>query len=159
MYLKKYQPKDNKFAECPKCLSKRLLYSKGKLTCTNCNHIIGATYNKYGAKKTEYNGHRYDSKLEANYAQHFDTMLKAKELIKVERQVKIPLEAYGKHITNYFIDFILTHKDNHKEYAEIKGRETDTWKLKLKMLEGKLEKEEPNSEIIVYYQGKTKRIR
>ncbi len=159
MYTKKYSPKENKSSSCPECTSKRLLYSKDKLICNDCSHVIGKTYNKYGNKKTEYNGHKYDSKLESNYAAHFDTLLKAGEYIEVQRQVKIPLSAYGKHITNYFIDFILIHKDGHKEYAEVKGKETDVWKLKLKMLEGKLEIEEPDSEIVVYYQGKTKKIR
>ena len=159
MYTKKFQPKDAKSASCPKCSSTMLQYSGGKLTCKDCGEVIGKTYNKYGRKKTEYKGYKYDSKLEANYAEHFDTLMLAGELIHIERQVKIPLEAYGKHITNYFIDFIITYKDGHREFSEIKGMETDLWKLKLRMLEGKLEKEEPDADIVVYYQGKTKKIR
>jgi hypothetical protein len=159
MYRKYNQPQSIKSSECPECHSKRLLFTKGKIICSDCQHVIGKTYNKYGNKKQTFNGRNYDSGLEANYAQHFDTLLKAKEIKEVQPQVSIPLQAYGKHITNYIIDFIIIHNDGHKEYCEIKGMETSTWKLKLKMLEAKVELEEPSSEITVYYQGKTKKVR
>lgn len=138
-----------KSAKCPKCGSKTLLYGQGKLTCRDCSHVIGKTYNKYGAKKSTYNGYNYDSKLEANVAQDLDTRLKAKDIKHVEKQVKIPLQAYGKHITNYFIDFVITHNDGHLEYLEVKGMETDVWKLKWKMLEAKLDQEDKSAEMTI----------
>jgi len=139
-----------KSGSCDKCGCKRLLFSKGKVTCSDCNHVIGKTYNKYGAKKSDYNGIKYDSKLEANFAQHFDTMLAAGELTKIERQVKIELYAYDSKICNYFIDFILYHKDGTKEYAEVKGLAMPLWKMKWKMLEAKVARDEPNSIMTVY---------
>ena len=139
-----------KAASCPKCGCKRLLYKSGCLICTDCNHTIGKTFNKYGAKRTSYGGHIYDSKLEANYAEHFNTMLAAGELVKIERQVIIPLDAYGKHICNYKIDFILYYKDGTKEYAEVKGLAMDLWKMKWKLLEAKLTITEPGSTMVVY---------
>jgi hypothetical protein len=45
--------------------------------------------NKFNAKKTEYNGLRYDSKLEVEKAMELDWMLKAKEIKSWERQVKV----------------------------------------------------------------------
>lgn len=150
MYTQVNKPGNAKGATCDKCSSKRLLYSKGKLICNDCGHIIGKTYNKFGRKKSEFNGDIYDSKLEANYAEHFNTMLKAGELTHIDRQVKIPLKAYDKHICNYYIDFVLTHKSGEREYAEIKGYATDVWKLKWKMLEAQLDATEPGSIMRVY---------
>jgi len=102
---------DMKDAVCPECGSKRLLYKYSKLECTNCGHIIGKTMNKYGAKRQEYNGHKYHSMFEAQVAEDLDTRIKAGELERVERQVKIDLQAYGQHITNYFMDFVLYYKN------------------------------------------------
>ena len=90
---------------------------------------------KYGAKTTTYNGILYHSKKEAGYAQGLDLLVKSGEINGWERQVKISLDVNGKHICNYFIDFVITHKDGTLEYVEIKGFETDTWKLKWKLFE------------------------
>jgi len=149
-----------KSAECPVCHSTRLLLSGGKLKCTNCGELIGAiSNNKYGAKKTEYNGHRYDSRFESECAEILDTRLITKDIAGIDRQVKIDLIAYGEHITNYFIDFIITHNDGHREYIEAKGIETDSWKLKFKMLEAKLKHEEPDAELTLWKQRLYKKVR
>jgi transcription initiation factor TFIIIB Brf1 subunit/transcription initiation factor TFIIB len=157
MYRKVNQPDAAKTAECPECKSKRLLYQSGKLKCTNCGHVIGATFNKYGAKKQEFKGHRYDSKFEAQIAEDLDTRLLAKDIKAVDRQVRIPLEAYGKHIFNYIIDFVITHNDDTKEYIEAKGYETDLWKTKWKMFEAKMNIEEPTSVLTIIKQRSYKK--
>lgn len=159
MYGQKSQPDAPKTAKCDDCGSNRLMYGRGKVTCTNCGKAIGATFNKYGRKKTDFKGITYDSKLEAEYAQDFDLRLQMGDIKAVERQVKIPLQAYGSHITNYFIDFVITHNDGHKEYCEIKGMETDLWKVKWKMLEAKLKIEEPDAEMTLFKQRSTKKVR
>ena len=153
-YIKRYKPQDIRGGKCPECKSGLFLYSKGAVTCRNCGYKIGKQFSKYGAKKQEYNGNMYDSKFEAGTAEYYDTLLLANEIKQVQRQVRIPLEAYGKHIFNYIIDFIIIHNDGHKEYVEAKGYETDLWKAKWKMLEGKLEKEDPTAEMTLLKQGK-----
>ena len=136
------------------------MIKSGKLSCTNCGHLIGVTTtNKYGSKHTEYAGVKYHSRFEADCAAILDTRLKAKDIKEVRRQVKIPLEAYGHHITNYFIDFVVVHNDNHLEYIEAKGMETDAWKLKFKMLEAKLASEEPMAELTLWKQRSYKKVR
>ena len=152
-YTKKYQPDDIKDGKCPECESKRLIYQGGKIKCYNCSTTIGQTFNKYGAKKQEFKGTIYDSKFEAGVAEYYDTLLVANEVKEVLRQVRIPLEAYGKKIFTYIIDFIVIHHDGHKEYVEAKGYETDLWKAKWKMLEAKLAVEEPLSEMTLLKQG------
>jgi len=141
-----------KSAECPECHSKRLMLKGGKLICTNCDHVIGATFNKYGAKKSTYNGYNYDSKFESQIAQDLDLRLKAGDIKEVKKQVKIDLQAYGKHITNYFIDFVIVLNDGTNEYIEVKGYETDVWKMKWKMFEAKINQEEPQATLTVIKQ-------
>jgi hypothetical protein len=118
--------------------------------------VIGATMNKYGAKKSTYNGYNYDSKFESQVAQDLDLRLRAGDIKEVQRQVKIPLDAYGKHITNYFIDFMITRSDGTHEYIEAKGMETDVWKLKWKMFEAKMNQQEPEAVLTVIKQKQWK---
>ena len=91
--------------------------------------------NKYGNKSSEYNGIIYHSKMEAGYAQELDLRVKAKDIKSWVRQVKIPLKVKGELVANYYIDFVITHNDRIKEYVEVKGFETEVWRLKWKLFE------------------------
>lgn len=105
------------------------------------------TYNKFGAKSTEYDGKIYHSKLEASYAADLDLMLKAKQIKAWERQVPLRLDVNGYHICNYIVDFKVYHHDGTIEYIETKGFETDTFRLKRKLLEALFEEEIKKGEI------------
>ena len=152
MYRKTSQLDDMKEAKCTECGSTRLLYKYSKLECTNCGHVIGTRMNKYGAKKQEFKGIKYHSMFEAQVAEELDTRISAGELIKVERQVKIDLQAYGKHITNYYMDFVIYYTNGDIEYIEAKGMETDVWKMKWKMFEAKMNLEQPHAILAVLKQ-------
>ena len=89
--------------------------------------------NKYGSRLTIYNGVKYHSKLEAKHAQRLDLLIKAKEVIKYERQFKIKLQVKDSHICNYLIDFKVYLTNGNIEYHEVKGFETALWKLKYKL--------------------------
>ena len=89
--------------------------------------------NKYGAHQTEYNGVVYHSKKEAEYARELDLRVRAKDIKRWERQVKISLDVNNRHIANYSIDFVIQHLDKTKEYVEVKGFETAVWKIKWKL--------------------------
>jgi hypothetical protein len=89
--------------------------------------------NKYHAKRHEYNGVVYHSKMEAAYAQELDLRVRGKDIKEWERQVKISLDVNGYHIANYYIDFVITHNDDTKEYVEIKGFETWEWRYKWRL--------------------------
>jgi len=99
--------------------------------------------NKYGAVKQTYNGYSYHSKKEAAYAMELDLRVKAKDILKWDRQVKIEIRAFDKHICNYYIDFVITHTDGLLEYIEVKGFETAVWRLKWKLTNAMFEKEYP----------------
>lgn len=90
---------------------------------------------KYAAVNSEHNGIQYHSKKEASYAAELDLRLKANDIKSWERQVKISLDVNGFHICNYYIDFVITHLDDSLEYVEVKGFETDVWRMKWKLFE------------------------
>lgn len=91
--------------------------------------------NKYHAKSTIYNNISYHSKLEAAYAEGLDMAVKAGDIVKWERQVRLDLKVNGYHITNYYIDFIIHHHDGSREFVETKGFSTDTFRIKWAIFE------------------------
>jgi len=112
--------------------------------------------NKYRSKSTEYNGIVYHSKLEASYAQELDLRMKANDIKNWERQVKLELQINGKHITNYYIDFVITHNNGEKEYVECKGMELPLWKLKWAILEAVFDtdfRENPDDKLTIIKQS------
>lgn len=93
--------------------------------------------NKYGNKRTEYNGTTYDSKREAEYARELDLLLHEVngKLASWERQVPVPIIVNGKKICTIVVDFRETFKDGTRRYVEVKGHETKDWILKWKLFE------------------------
>lgn len=96
--------------------------------------------NKYNARKTEYNGVRYDSKLEASVAYELDMRLKAGDFVSVERQHKIKLYVYlpdgsRAYLFNYIVDFKCERPDGSVLLVEAKGLETEVFKVKKKILD------------------------
>lgn len=78
---------------------------------------------KTGAKKTEYNGIVYDSKLEANYAEFLDELVSENEIQAWGRQKKFPLlNMYGESRLSYKADFIVTDLQGAEHVVETKGR-------------------------------------
>lgn len=105
--------------------------------------------NKYGAKSTIYNGRQFHSKKEAGYAAELDLRVKAGEVEDWIPQFKVSLDVNEYHITNYYVDFLVTLKDGSKELVEVKGFETDVWRLKRKLLEATYLVENPDVTYIV----------
>ena len=111
---------------------------------------------KFGAKSTEYEGVVYHSKKEAGRAAELDLLERGHEISNIRRQVKISLDicevcqklCRGKcpdhpkdhvyHITNYYIDFVYTDKNETEVYEEVKGFATKEWEMKWKLTEALL---------------------
>jgi len=89
--------------------------------------------NKYGAVKQTYNGYSYHSKKEAHYAAELDWRIKAKEIKSWTRQHRLDLRVNDELICKYYIDFRAELTDGSIEYIEVKGFETDLWRLKWKL--------------------------
>jgi hypothetical protein len=104
---------------------------------------------KYGSTKQTFNGRSYDSILEANYASQLETRKMAGEILEIFPQYKLDLRVNGLHITNYFIDFKVVLSDNSVELIEVKGFETDVWRLKWRLTQALLEEIEPGAKLIL----------
>lgn len=125
---------------CPLCESQRFRMSYGKITCTNCGFTVKKTSNKYGAKKTEFKGKKYDSKFEADVAANLEIRKMGKDILDYEKQYKIEAWAYlpdGRKAfkVQHKVDFRIHHKDGSYELYEAKGVETDDYKWRRKFLE------------------------
>lgn len=93
---------------------------------------------KYRNIKQTFEGNVYDSKAEAGYGIYYADLLKKGEIKAVRRQVRIPLLGEnGSTIAHYKIDFVIDHLDGTEEYVEIKGFETQVWRMKFKLMEDK----------------------
>ena len=118
------------------------------------NHTVKSG-NKYHSKTTQVEGITYHSKLEAGYADELRIRVMAKDIKSWERQVKLDLKVNGIHITNYYIDFVITHNDGSKEFVECKGFEQEVWKIKWKLLAATFNdfKTTPDDKLTVIKQG------
>jgi len=89
------------------------------------------------AKRTEYGGRVYASKMEADYSKRLDLLMNARGPERVKwwkPQVSVPLVVRGVTVCKYIVDFEVAYGDHTQEYVEIKGHETAIWRLKVKLL-------------------------
>lgn len=122
-------------------------------------YFLKKTKNKFNAKSQEYDGHKYDSKGEAAYAQELDWRIKAGELKGYERQVKIPLKVNGVLICNYYADFVVTTKHDSLEIHEYKGMVLPLFHLKWKLLQALKDELYPDGVELIMIQHKSYRPR
>lgn len=107
---------------------------------------------KYHNVTTEYNGIKYDSKLEAKTAQDLDWQLRSGDIKEWKRQVKIPLKVNGVFIANYYCDFRYVDKNGQVVYLEAKGMETELFRLKWKIFTATIHEIDPGAEMIIVKQ-------
>lgn len=86
---------------------------------------------KFRAVRTEHNGRSYASKAEARYAQFLDRE-------KAEGRVlfwlsQVPIQLPGK--TRYVVDFQVFTADGEVRFVDVKGVETETFRLKKRQVE------------------------
>lgn len=96
-------------------------------------NILKRKISKYKNVQTDYGGRIYDSKKEANYASQLEWRKKAKEIKEIHPQYCLNLAVNGTHICKYYVDFMVVLSDGSIEYHEVKGMETDVWRIKWKM--------------------------
>lgn len=112
--------------------------------------IWNKSYAYYKTKKQD----GYDSKFEAGYAQELELRKKAGDIKRFETHIKTPLIVNGYTVCDYYIDFIIYHNDETKEYVETKGFATPLWKLKWKLFCA-LYEDKPDTKISLVMQGKS----
>lgn len=94
---------------------------------------------KYGNKKTEVDGIKFDSKKEAKRYGELNVLLKAGEIGLLERQVVFELKIGDKTVCKYIADFVYTKKTGERIVEDVKSEATR--KLRLYLLKKKLMKE------------------
>lgn len=96
---------------------------------------------KYKAKKAEIDGYKFDSKIEAKYYEQLK-WLKANKQIKNFRlqpryllQDKFSKNGKTYRKIEYVADFEVTHLNDSVEVIDVKGLETEAFKIKRKLFE------------------------
>ena len=106
-------------------------------------------YNKYSNVKQTYGGRSYHSKKEAAWAMELDKMKLVGEIKEFIPQYKLDLRVNGIHICNYYMDFKVIMSDDSIELHEVKGFETDVWRLKWRLTEALIDEIEPGAKLIL----------
>lgn len=86
---------------------------------------------KFKATRTECDGIKFDSKLEAKYYQQLKLRQRAGEVVLFLRQV--PFHLPGGVV--YRCDFQEFHQDGSVHFIDVKGMETESFKAKKRMVE------------------------
>lgn len=113
--------------------------------------------NKFGAKKTVFNGRRYDSKFEASVAQELELRLKAGEITGIEPQYKVEMWLYRENGLRGFkvshkVDFRVRLPDGAYELIEAKGMVTSDYRWRRMCLENIWLPDHPDHTYIVVKQ-------
>lgn len=88
-------------------------------------------FHKYNAIPTVRDGMRFDSKKEAGYYDELQLRVKADDVLFFLRQV--PIQLPGK--TKLVIDFLVFLTDGTVEFVDVKGMQTEVFKLKKRQVE------------------------
>ena len=98
-------------------------------------------YNKYHNKKTIIDGFKFDSEMESHYYIYLKHLKEIGEVVAFELQPTFLLQEgfntkEGKRIRciEYTADFRVIYRDGHEEVIDVKGKMTEVFKLKKKML-------------------------
>ena len=97
-------------------------------------------YNKYKNKKTIVDGIKFDSEMESHYYIYLKHLKEIGEVVDFVLQPTYLLQEgfdlNGKRIRpiTYKADFKVIYKDGHEEVIDVKGKLTEEFKIKRKML-------------------------
>ncbi len=97
-------------------------------------------YNKYKNKKTMVDGIKFDSEMESHYYIYLKQLKEIGEVVDFVLQPTYLLQEgfdlKGKRIRpiTYKADFKVIYKDGHEEVIDVKGKLTEEFKIKRKML-------------------------
>ena len=89
-----------------------------------------AKKHKYGARAVVVRGRKYPSKLEGAFAESLWLAKDAGTVLFWLEQVPFRFKSGIK----YSVDFQVFYSDGSVEFIEVKGRETDRYKLKMRLL-------------------------
>lgn len=79
--------------------------------------------------------HWHQSVLEADYCSELYLLKRGRKIRDYSIQYKIEVIVGDKHITNHFVDFRVVNNEGLPEFHEVKGYETEVWKIKRRLVE------------------------
>lgn len=94
---------------------------------------------KYNAKKTKIDGITFDSKAEANFYCQLKLLLKSGKISGFCRQARFVVIAGDdeSRATEYVTDFVIFYPDKTYRIVDVKGVQTQEFKLKMKAMHEK----------------------
>lgn len=97
---------------------------------------------KYNAQKIWVDGILFDSKAEADYYCQLKLLLRAGEITGYCRQARFLITegVNGERGTEYVTDFIIFYPNGNYQIVDVKGKETDVFKIKEKAFREKYPK-------------------
>ena len=95
---------------------------------------FGGRSSKYNSVMVEVEGKKFHSKKEARKYTQLRTLQLIGEIGELETQVRLPLFVNGIKITTYVCDFRYVTKAGVTVYLDVKGMETDVFKIKKKLV-------------------------
>lgn len=100
-----------------------LLLDQGLITRQEFEEIIREPgRNKFGAKKVEIDGLKFDSKAEGRRYSELKILEQAGEISKLKCQVRFPLDVNGYHVADYIADFqYYQHLADRPTVEDVKG--------------------------------------
>lgn len=90
--------------------------------------------NKYGNVRTEVDGIKFHSRKEAARYEVLRDMQAAGSITNLRLQVPFRLLVNDKLVCRYISDFVYTNTDGAEIVEDVKGRLTDVYKLKKKLM-------------------------
>lgn len=107
--------------------------AQGKGTSREVATKPGAKPNKYHNHPTTVDGIRFDSKKEARYYEQLKIWIRTGEVAYFLRQVPIHLPGGSKYVVDFLVFY--TSTETPPEYVDVKGRETQVFRLKRREIE------------------------
>lgn len=96
--------------------------------------VAGVTRLKYGNRKVELDGEKFDSVAERDRWVSLRLMERVGEIQSLRRQVRFPLSgADGSHVCDYIADFVY-YRDGAQVIEDVKGVTTDVFRIKAKLM-------------------------
>lgn len=102
--------------------------------------------NKFGNKKIEFDGKKFDSIEEHKYYLHLLSLKRAGDITGIVFQPKyilqesFKLEGVTRRAITYTADYLITYPDGTSDVIDVKGVRTEVFNIKAKMFEKKFDK-------------------
>ena len=90
---------------------------------------------KFNARPVKDDNQHFASTLEHKYYKHLKFLQKTGHIVFFLRQVPFDLNLENTNVSKYIVDFQVFWRDGKVTFVDVKGRETDMFKMKKKMVE------------------------